>query len=153
MPLPSAAHLAASGIVLVEDNPNDAEMALRALRKNLHVEHVQWIKDGVEALDYFFRESAPAADFAPRPLRLVLLDLKLPLVDGHEVLARLKQDPRTRKIPVVVLTSSHEERDIERCYAAGANSYVVKPLDFDGFMQTLSELGRYWLNLNQVAGI
>lgn len=143
-------------IVLVEDNPNDAEMALRALKRAKCVPGIHWLKDGAEALEFFFpgREELSPEDGRQRLLpRLILLDLKLPRVDGHEVLEKIKQDPRTKTVPVVVLTSSREERDIERCYAAGANSYVVKPLNFDAFVDTIAELGRYWTSVNQVAGL
>lgn len=142
-----------SDIVLVEDNPNDAEMALRALRRIEGLLGVRWFKDGAEALDYFFPTISEREPAQPMPPRLVLLDLKLPRVDGHEVLERMKVDPRTKSIPVVVLTSSREESDIERCYAAGANSYVVKPLNFDNFVETISDLGRYWMSVNQTAGL
>lgn len=143
-----------SNIILVEDNPNDAEMALRALRRTIGSAGIRWLKDGAEALDYLLPDEAANAGRAQTMMpKLILLDLKLPRVDGHEVLEKIKQDPRTKSVPVVVLTSSREERDIERCYAAGANSYVVKPMSFDSFVETIAELGRYWTSLNQVAGL
>lgn len=136
-------------VLLVEDNPYDAELILRAFRKEGLANDVIWLKDGVAALEYLF-----GADHAPDaasgvPSKLVLLDLKLPKVDGQEVLQRIKQDPRTRTIPVVMLTSSREESDILRSYDAGVNSYVVKPVDFDKFTEAVRQLGLYWLTSNQ----
>jgi len=131
-------------ILLVEDNPRDAELTLRAFRKHNLANAVTVAHDGVEALDIVFGRSA-----AERP-RVVLLDLKLPKIDGLEVLRRLKEDERTRAIPVVVVTSSNQDPDIKTAYALGANSYVVKPVDFEAFMKVMSELGFYWLMVNQV---
>ena len=131
-------------ILLVEDNPRDAELTLRAFRKHNLANSVSVAHDGVEALDILFDP-----DGAERP-RVILLDLKLPKLDGLEVLRRLKSDDRTRSIPVVVVTSSNQDPDIKTAYELGANSYVVKPVDFESFMKTMSELGFYWLMVNQV---
>jgi len=136
-------------ILLVEDNPHDAELAMRALKKHQLANHLVWAKDGAEALALIFDPiDDPAAPLARWP-QLVLLDLKMPRVDGLEVLRRLKKDPRTRAIPVVVLTSSREEADIERSYENGANSYIVKPVGFANFAEAIQEVGLYWLLLNQ----
>lgn len=137
-------------ILLVEDNPRDAELALRALKRHNLANHVVWVRDGAEALDFIFGSSADPAAPINRSPKLVLLDLKLPKVDGHEVLRRIKSDPRTRAIPVVVLTSSREEADLLRAYESGTNSFVVKPVDFDSFVDAVRQLGLYWLLLNEV---
>jgi CheY-like chemotaxis protein len=136
-------------MLLVEDNPRDADLTLRALRKKNLANHVTWVKDGAEALDLIFGPSGDPAQTLAQAPRLILLDLKMPRIDGHEVLRRLKADPRTRAIPVVVLTSSREERDVERSYDSGANSYIVKPVDFVNFSEAIQEVGLYWLLLNQ----
>jgi two-component system response regulator len=128
-------------ILLVEDNANDAELTLRALKQRNLANQVFVCRDGAEAMDFF-------ADGASPVPKVVLLDLKLPKVDGLEVLRRLKGDARTRAIPIVVLTSSREEPDIERAYALGANSYIVKPVDFEAFARAVSDVGLYWLLLN-----
>jgi len=133
-------------IVLVEDSLLDAELTLRALRSNHLANKVVHLKDGAEALDYFF---PPAGGAVPPHPRLVLLDLKLPKVDGIEVLRRLKGDERTRSIPVVMLTSSQEERDIVESYRIGVNAYVVKPVTFDEIQKAVNALGAFWLLLNQ----
>jgi len=129
-------------ILLVEDNPNDAELTQRAFRKSDLDVRLAIVRDGAEALDYLFGGK-------PRP-KVVLLDLKLPKIDGIDVLRRIRAGERTRTIPVVVLTSSQEERDIVECYELGANSYVVKPVDFDRFYRTVSDIGAYWLVLNKL---
>ena len=136
-------------ILLIEDNPDDVELTLRALRTHNLANRVKVVADGVEALEYLRPDDAanPPADGYPK---LVLLDLKLPRVGGIEVLQRLKASERTRTIPVVVLTSSREERDLVESYKLGVNSYIVKPLDFEQFMHTVDELGLYWLLLNEV---
>lgn len=128
-------------ILLIEDNANDAELTLRALKQRNLANQVHVCRDGAEAMDFF----ADANGAAPK---VVLLDLKLPKVDGLEVLRRLKNDARTKAIPIVVLTSSREEPDIERAYALGANSYIVKPVDFEAFARAVSDVGLYWLLLN-----
>lgn len=138
-------------ILLVEDNHQDAELTLRELKKHNLANRLVWVKDGAAALDFFFGSPTdPPVPHNPTP-RLVLLDLKLPKVDGHEVLRRLKEDSRTRAIPVVVLTSSHEEMDILRSYQMGVNSYIVKPVEFDKFTEAIRQLGLYWLLLNQAS--
>ena len=136
-------------ILLVEDNPDDEALTIRALHKNNIVNEVVVARDGVEALDFLFAARAEAEQ-KPRQLpQLVLLDLKLPRVDGLEVLRRIRSDPRTRLLPVVVLTSSREERDLVESYSLGANSYVRKPVDFVEFTEAVRQLGLYWLLLNE----
>jgi len=136
-------------ILLVEDNQDDADMALHALRKGKLANRIHLARDGAEALDFIFCQGA----FADRLLRegpkLVLLDLKLPKVDGIEVLQRIKSDPRTKLIPVVVMTSSKEPRDLAECYSLGVNSYIVKPVSFEQFVAAIQQLGMYWMVLNQ----
>ena len=136
-------------ILLVEDNPNDAELTLYALKKYNVANHIEVARDGAEALDYVFCTGAYAHRRIENGPKVVLLDLKLPKVDGLEVLRRIKADPRTRTIPVVVLTSSCEERDIVESYQLGVNSYIVKPVDFEQFTQAVRQLGLYWMLLNQ----
>ncbi|MGH2522388.1 MAG: response regulator [Anaerolineales bacterium] len=136
-------------ILLVEDNPNDLELTLHALKKNHLGNHIEVVRDGAEALDYLFCSGAYAQRDPSRNPKVVLLDLKLPKVDGLEVLRQIKNDPRTRQIPVVVLTSSREERDVVESYQLGVNSYIVKPVDFAQFTEAVRQLGFYWLLLNQ----
>ena len=136
-------------ILLVEDNPNDVELTLRALKKNNLTNRVHVVKDGAEALEYIFATGAYAGRDINHYPRVVLLDLKLPKVDGLEVLRRIKSDERTKVIPVVVLTSSKEERDLVESYNLGANSYIAKPVDFESFVKAVADLGLYWLLLNQ----
>lgn len=136
-------------ILLVEDNSRDAELTIRALQKRQLAHHVVWVKDGAEALDYLFGTDAEAGHGVPHQPRLILLDLKLPRVDGLEVLRRLRADARTRLIPVVVLTSSREDQDIVQSYRLGVNSYIVKPVEFDQFAAAVGDLGRYWVRWNQ----
>ncbi len=136
-------------ILLVEDNLNDAELTIRALRKRNLANHLVHVTDGQQALDFLFG----AGDYAGRPIdgppKVVLLDLKLPKIDGIEVLRRIRADPRTRLIPVVVMTSSREDRDVIESYNLGANSYVVKPVEFGNFSEAVCNLGLYWLLLNE----
>lgn len=136
-------------ILLVEDNPDDQALTLRALKKNNIGNPVVVAKDGVEALDYLFATGRYADRDAGDTPVLVLLDLKLPKVDGHEVLGALRADPRTELVPVVILTSSREERDMIDGYRSGANSYIQKPVDFEEFTEAVRQLGLYWLLLNQ----
>jgi CheY-like chemotaxis protein len=136
-------------ILLVEDNPTDAELTLRALRKHNLANRLEWVKDGAAALDFLFARGAYADRAAEPPPRVVLLDLRLPKVDGIEVLQQMRADERTRLVPVVVLTSSKEERDIVTTYQLGVNSFVPKPVAFDEFARTVAELGMYWLLINK----
>ena len=135
-------------ILFVEDNPNDIELTLRALKKQNLANEVHVVRDGAEALDFLFSKGAYSKRKIENGPKLVLLDLKLPKVDGLEVLRKIKSDERTKVIPVVVLTSSREERDIVESYKLGVNSYMVKPVDFDKFIGSVSELGLYWLVCN-----
>jgi CheY-like chemotaxis protein len=137
-------------ILLVEDNPNDAELALRALKKHNLANHVFVVSDGEEALDFVFARGKHAQRTIGNGPRVILLDLKLPKVDGLEVLRSIKGDPRTKVIPVIVLTSSKEEKDIVESYRLGVNRYIVKPVDFDKFVEAVKDIGYYWLLLNQI---
>ncbi len=136
-------------ILLVEDNPNDVELTLRALKKHNLANRVHVVKDGAEALEYIFANGAYVHRKVEHRPKVILLDLKLPKVDGLEVLRQIKSDERTRIIPVVVLTSSREEKDVVESYKLGVNSFITKPVDFDKFVHSVSELGLYWLLLNQ----
>jgi len=136
-------------ILLVEDNERDVEMTLRALKKNSLANKVYVVKDGAEALDFIFSTGIYAARGLDKKPKVVLLDLKLPKVGGIEVLKKMKSDERTKTIPVAVLTSSREDRDLQECYELGVNSYVVKPVQFGDFAKAVTELGLYWLLLNQ----
>lgn len=136
-------------ILLVEDNPDDVELTLHALRGENLSNLIQVVRDGEEALDFLFARGAFGARDLNRPPRLILLDLKLPKVDGLEVLREVKADPRTKPIPVVILTSSREERDMVESYQLGVNSYIQKPVDFKQFRETVKHLGLYWLVVNQ----
>jgi len=136
-------------ILLVEDNPQDLELTQRALKKANLANHIQVARDGEEALQFIFCEGPYAGRKIENGPKVVLLDLKLPKVDGKEVLARMKSDPRTKMIPVVVLTSSKEQSDLVESYKLGVNSYIVKPVNFEGFAAAVQELGMYWLLLNQ----
>jgi len=137
-------------ILLVEDSVQDAELTMRALKRHNVANEVAWVRDGVEALEYLYCEG----NFTDRdggPPKLVLLDMKMPRMDGMQVLARLKADARTKAIPVVMLTSSREESDLVESYALGVNSYIVKPVDFEQFADTVSQVGMYWVVANQTA--
>ena len=137
-------------ILLVEDNPNDVELTLRAFKKQNIAERVFVVKDGAEALDFLFAGGNYQTRKVENRPKVVLLDLKLPKVDGIEVLRRIKADQRTKDIPVVMLTSSQEERDVVESYKLGVNSYIVKPVDFTNFVHAVSELGVYWGGLNKL---
>ena len=136
-------------ILLVEDNPDDVELTLHALRKENLANSIHVARDGEEALEFLFCNGVHAGRSFEHPPKLILLDLKLPKVDGMEVLKRLKADARTRTIPVVILTSSKEDRDLVMGYNLGANSYIQKPVDFDQFRQMVKSVGLYWLVINQ----
>ena len=136
-------------ILLVEDNQDDLEMTLRALKKANLANHIQVARDGAEALDFIFCQGEHANRKMEHGPRMILLDLKLPKVDGMEVLKRVKGDPRTKMTPVIMMTSSKEQKDVIESYHLGVNSYVVKPVNFEGFATAIQELGMYWLLLNQ----
>lgn len=138
-------------ILLVEDSPTDGELCMHALARHRLANRLLWVKDGAEALDALFRRGAYAGSPNGRP-RVVLLDLRLPKVDGLEVLKAIRADDRTRTLPVVVLTSSKEDRDVKQAYQLGANSFISKPVEFDSFAETISKLGFYWLVINRPPG-
>ena len=136
-------------ILIVEDTPEDLELALRALRKANLSNRIQIARDGAEAIDFIFGEGVHQGRQLENGPKVILLDLKLPKIDGREVLRRIKADSRTRSIPVVVLTSSKEQKDVVESYQLGVNSYIVKPVNFEGFAKAVQDLGMYWLLLNQ----
>lgn len=136
-------------VLMVEDSPNDAELIARALSKLNIANKIYWVKDGEEALEFIFCTERYAKRNFAIPPKVILLDLKLPKVNGLEVLAKIKADERTRAIPVVIVTSSQEERDLKDAYSSGANSYIVKPIEAANFMKALSEAGLYWLAINK----
>ena len=136
-------------ILLVEDNPYDVELTLRALKQNHIDNHIHTVRDGAEAVDFIFCAGAYAQRDFSVP-KIILLDLKLPKLDGVEVLQRIKADPRTQRIPVIALTTSNAERDVQECYRLGINSYIVKPLDFKQFSEAIRQVGLYWLLLNRL---
>jgi two-component system, response regulator len=136
-------------ILLVEDNINDAELAIRQLKKHNITNNLVHVTDGVQALDFIFTTGQYSDRNIDHPPKLILLDIQMPKVNGMEVLAQIKADERTKKIPVVMLTSSKEDPDIQKCYGLGANSYIVKPVNFEGFAEAIKHLGFYWLLLNQ----
>ena len=136
-------------ILLVEDNPTDAELTMRALKRKNLANRLVWVKDGEEAIDFIYARGQ-FADRNPEDLpRLILLDLRMPKVDGLEVLKEIKAHEKTRKIPVVVLTSSQEDQDVVESYKLGVNSYVSKPVEFDDFLEAVSTLGLYWMLINK----
>jgi len=137
-------------ILLVEDNPDDAELTLNAFQRSVLKNQIHHVKDGVEALEFIFATGKYASRAADAPPRVILLDLKLPKITGLEVLRRIRADERTKLLPVVVLTSSREERDVIESYKLGVNSYIVKPVDFAKFTESITKLGEYWLFLNEV---
>lgn len=136
-------------ILLVEDNPNDIKLALHAFKKHNLANNVEVVRDGAEALEFIFCTDRYADRRIENGPKVILLDLKLPLVDGLDVLRQIKADDRTRKTPVIVMTSSREETDIVESYQLGVNSYIVKPVDFEQFTEVVRQLGYYWLLLNQ----
>jgi two-component system response regulator len=136
-------------LLLVEDNPNDVELTLHVLRKHNFANHIKVARDGEEALALLFGSDGEALSQPENNPKVILLDLKLPKVNGLEVLSKVKSDPRTKSIPVVVLTSSREERDLSVCYELGVNSYIVKPVDFTQFTEAIRHLGLYWLLFNE----
>ncbi len=136
-------------ILLVEDSVSDAELTIRALKKHNMANKLVHLENGAEALDYLFANGAYSEREVKNVPKLILLDINMPKVGGIEVLKQIKGDERTRKIPVIILTSSKEDPDIDKCYDLGANSYVVKPVGFESFMKAVSELGMYWMLLNQ----
>lgn len=138
-----------SDILLVEDNPSDAELTIRALNDKNFANSLHWVKDGEEALEYVFCTGRYKERDINIPPKVILLDLKLPKVNGFEVLEKIKADARTKTIPVVVVTSSQESSDLKACYALGVNSYIVKPVDFEHFVAALSTAGLYWLAINK----
>jgi two-component system, response regulator len=136
-------------ILLVEDNPDDANLAIRALKKQNLANKLTHLKDGIEALDFLFATGAFKGRDIQNTPKVILLDLKMPKLHGLEVLERIKSDARTKIIPVVILTSSAEDPDIIRSYELGANSYIVKPVEFDNFVKAVSDLGMYWMLMNK----
>jgi len=137
-------------ILLVEDNPNDAELSIREIKKNNLANNLYHIKDGAEAMDFIFAEGQYSGNRdIGSPPKLIIMDIKMPKVNGIEVLERLKSDDRTKSTPVIILSSSRENPDIAKCYALGANSYIVKPLNFEGFSEAIRSLSFYWLILNE----
>ena len=137
-------------LLLVEDNPSDVELTLHVLKKHKVCNRIKVLRDGAEALDFVFGAASQVSRDNGNTPKLILLDLKLPKVNGLEVLGRIKADPNTRRIPVVVLTSSREDRDLVTCYDLGVNSYLVKPVDFEQFTEAIRQLGLYWLLLNRL---
>jgi two-component system response regulator len=138
-------------ILLIEDNENDAELAIRALQKNNVARHIIHLQDGEDALDFLFGKGQYEGRNTDNKPQVILLDLKMPKISGLEVLQQIKSDELTKTIPVVMLTSSKEHPDVEKAYLLGANSYIVKPVDFDNFRKVVNDLGIYWLHVSQPA--
>jgi two-component system response regulator len=136
-------------LLLIEDNPSDVELTLHVLKKHNFANRIKVVRDGAEALAFIFRAIPDTPSRLDTFPKLILLDLKLPKINGLEVLAKIKSDPQTKRIPVVVLTSSREDQDLYTCYELGVNSYIVKPVDFMQFTESVRQLGLYWLLLNQ----
>jgi len=136
-------------VLIVEDSESDAEMTIRALKKNNFANRLFHVSDGAEALDFLFAEGEYSNREVAQTLKVILLDLKMPKLNGKEVLLKIKGDLRTKKIPVVMLTSSKEDPDIQECYDLGANGYVVKPVEFSEFQKTITNLGLFWLMVNE----
>ena len=136
-------------VLIVEDSTSDAEMTIRALKKNNFANHLFHVRDGAEALNFLFGEGEYSGRNPASGIKVILLDLKMPRLNGKEVLAKIKKDERTRRIPVVMLTSSKEDPDIQACYDLGANGYVVKPVEFAEFQKTITQIGLYWLLVNE----
>jgi two-component system response regulator len=139
-------------ILLAEDEPSDADLCMRALKRKKVANHIVWVKDGAEALDFLFARGPYASRTGTDRPRLLLLDIKMPRVDGFEVLRQIRADARLGTMPVVIMTSSSEERDIVQGYHLGVNSYVSKPVDFASFQQAVEDVGLYWMILNKVPG-
>jgi len=138
-------------VLIAEDNPHDAEMITRALHKARFLNSIFWVKDGVQALDFIRCTGEFASRHSGNPIKLLLLDLKMPRLDGFGVLKALKEDDETRSIPVVAMTSSNQDADIKTCYRLGANGYVTKPVQFTDFTEALANVGMYWLLVNRVS--
>ncbi len=136
-------------ILLIEDNPRDAELTQRALKTGMTTHSLIWMKDGVQALEFLFGPEHPAGTKLLHRPKIIVMDLKLPKINGLELLHRIKSDPAAKTIPIVILTSSREKSDIATCYELGVNSYIVKPVDFDHFSRAVTQLGLYWLSINQ----
>ena len=136
-------------ILIVEDNPNDAELTIRALKKHNLANEVYIAEDGEEAIDFIFAKGKFASRSKAKPLKVIFLDLKLPKISGLEVLEKIKSDPSTKKLPVVIITSSKEDPDIKAAYALGTNGYVVKPVDFNDFVKVMQNTGLFWLLVNE----
>ncbi len=136
-------------ILFAEDSADDAALTMRALKKGGLSNYIFHVKDGAEALDFLFSKGDYADKAKPSHLKLILLDLKMPKISGMQVLEKVKQDPDLKKIPIVILTSSKEDPDIKNCYALGASSYIVKPVESDNFFETIKDMGLYWMILNQ----